>query len=197
MAVDIDLMFRIGNKEADVYNFVYKLGAPRLDELVHAESEEAIRNFIQTVKHTEILDLKSEMAKNLIADLQEKFQPYGVYFESVAITQIKLPEELQSAFSDKTKYEIMLQNQYKKHENEKLILENTENQKMTELQRDNFRKLEEAKAAKERALIVREENKINGQAEFEVAVVDADKQASVLKTKVEGQKAIAENRGIK
>lgn len=197
MAVDIDLMFRIGNKEADVYNFVYKLGAPRLDELVHAESEEAIRNFIQTVKHTEILDLKSEMAKNLIADLQEKFQPYGVYFESVAITQIKLPEELQSAFSDKTKYEIMLQNQYKKHENEKLILENTENQKMTELQRDNFRKLEEAKAAKERALIVREENKINGQAEFEVAVVDADKQASVLKTKVECQKAIAENRGIK
>ena len=46
MSIDISLTFRIGPGEKEYMIFVYELGPAKLDELLAAESEEAIRNFI-------------------------------------------------------------------------------------------------------------------------------------------------------
>ena len=193
----MNIIFKIGTTKKDLFAFVYKLGAHRLDELLRAESEEAIRTFIQSVKHTYVQDLKSEMANQLISDLNSKFNLFGVYFESVAITSINLPKALEDTFAQTTKYDIMLQNQAKKHENEKLVIENEENRKMSNLQRDNFRKLEKLRADKDRAQIEREQQRIFAQTEFEVDVVESEKNVSVLRTKLEGQKLVTENQAKK
>jgi len=64
-----------------VKTFVYKLGAARFDELLAAEVEENIRNFINSVWLNQIFDLKSDMALKMMDELNRKFAMYGVVFE--------------------------------------------------------------------------------------------------------------------
>jgi len=47
--VDIHFTFRLPTTENEVKIFVYKLGAARFDELLNAEVEEGIRNFVNSV----------------------------------------------------------------------------------------------------------------------------------------------------
>lgn len=54
-------------------NFVYKLGAARFDELLDAEIDENIRTFINGIWLSQIYDLKGEMAKKMIEELNHKF----------------------------------------------------------------------------------------------------------------------------
>ena len=140
------MTFRIGPDHDDCYKFIYELGPSKLDEMLAAESEEAIRNFVHSVKISRIQDIKGEIAEQLLQDLDVKFKEFGLHFENVQILQIKIPTVLQRALSETTAYDIKLQNQIKKHQNNMLILVNSENQKLTELQRKNIRKLEELKA---------------------------------------------------
>lgn len=47
--IDIHFTFRMPQSTQQVYQFVYHLGAGRFDELLAAEVEENIRNFINTI----------------------------------------------------------------------------------------------------------------------------------------------------
>jgi membrane protease subunit (stomatin/prohibitin family) len=91
------------------------LGATRLDELLAAESEEAIRNFVHSVRLSQVQDIKAEIAQTMLGDLNAKFNKFGVYFENVSIMYIKIPNILSSALSETTQYDINLQNQLKRH----------------------------------------------------------------------------------
>lgn len=193
VGVDISLTFRIGPGAEECKKFIYELGPAKLDQMLAAESEEAIRNFVHGVKISRIQDIKGEIASSLLSDLNKKFVEFGVFFENVQILQIKIPDQLQHALSDTTAYDIKLQNQIKRHQNNMLVLENGENQKLTELQRKNARKIEELKAKKDRALITREEQKVNAQSDYDVKITAAEQRASVLMTKVRGEKDIVEN----
>lgn len=110
VSIDISLTFKIGPGEEDCKSFVYQLGATRLDEMLAAESEEAIRNFVHTVRLRQIQDIKGEIAQTLLSDLNRKFNEFGVFFENVQIMSIKIPQELQDALSETTGYDIKLQN---------------------------------------------------------------------------------------
>ena len=193
VGVDISLTFRIGPGHDECMKFVYELGPAKLDEMLAAESEEAIRNFVHGVRLSQIQDIKGEIASTLLTDLNKKFSEFGVYFENVQILQIKIPDQLQQALSDTTAYDIKLQNQIKKHNNNMLVLENSENQKLTELQRKNMRKIEELKAKKNIAIMSRDEKKVNAMSDYEVRLTTAEQRASVLMTKMKGEKEIVEN----
>lgn len=65
------------------------MGASKLDELLVAESEEAIRNFVHSVKLSQVLDMKSEIAGTMLEDLNEKFNQFGVHFESASVIEIE------------------------------------------------------------------------------------------------------------
>jgi len=191
--VHITFNFRIGPNEKDCEKFIYTLGAAKLDELLIAESEEAIRNFVHSVKLSQVLDMKSEIAGTMLEDLNAKFNGFGVFFESASVIEIDIPKGLAEALSHTTKYDILLQNQQKKQENSMLIIENEGIKTMTDLQRENNKKLEALKASRDRAYIERQEHQINGQAAYDVAITTALQGSSVLKTKVEGEKNIVEN----
>ncbi len=61
-------------EEVEVKNFVYRLGAGRFDELLSAEIDESIRGFINGIWLSKVFDMKSEMAKKMMAELNEKFK---------------------------------------------------------------------------------------------------------------------------
>jgi len=191
--VDIAVNFRIGPSEEDCVNFIYKLGAVRLDELLSAETEEAIRNFVHSHEVRQVQDLKAELAETMLYDLNHKFSQFGVHFESVVIVNVFIPESLQKTLSDATKYDVMFENQKKKVENDKLKIVNDGNIQLTELSRDNYRKLQELKASRDRALIEREEQKTTIFGQRDVAITGSLEWASVLKTKVSGERAVAES----
>ena len=90
--VDIDINFRILDDEKNIKNFVYKLGAVRLGDILKMEIEEAIRNFLRGVKYEDALGLKSEMAKMMVEELNGKFKNYGVVVEYAIVASIKLPD---------------------------------------------------------------------------------------------------------
>jgi len=80
--------------EAQVMNFVYKLGAGRFDELLSAEVEENMRTFVNTIWLSQVFDLKSDMAESMMQELNLKFSQYGVAFEQCNVTNVHVNPQL-------------------------------------------------------------------------------------------------------
>lgn len=60
-------------QELEVKNFVYRLGAARFDELLYAEIDENIRTFINGIWLSQVFDLKGDMARTMLQELNHKF----------------------------------------------------------------------------------------------------------------------------
>lgn len=106
---------------------------------------------------------------------------------------IQIPPTLRADLAKTTSYDIQLQNQMKKHENDTLHLMNRENQQLIELQRNNARELERLDAIKKRALMKREEEKVNREGVSTVEITNAEEKVAQLITKCTANKSIAEN----
>ena len=65
--VDLSLAFRIGPDAEAARKFVYRLGAHRFDELLSAETEEAIRGLVYSVTHDKVNDLREEFAVGMLS----------------------------------------------------------------------------------------------------------------------------------
>jgi regulator of protease activity HflC (stomatin/prohibitin superfamily) len=116
VTVDISIQFHIGKEETreeDCERFVYYLGANKLEELLIQESEESIRNFIRSYRVNQIRDLKSEIAHEMINELNRRFNSFGVYVESVYVSNVIVPKDLREALQQATTYDAFLQNQVK------------------------------------------------------------------------------------
>ncbi len=61
------------------------------------ESEETIRTLIRSMKVSQIRDLKSEIAHEMLSELNRRFSTFGVYFESVSIPNVIVPKDLRIA----------------------------------------------------------------------------------------------------
>ncbi len=111
VSVDIGVTFRIGNedtREKDCQDFLYKLGANKLEELLTQECEETIRNYIRKIKVSKIRDIKSELTSTLKSDLDLRFNKYGVYFEQVNVINVIIPKDLRYALQQATTYDVLL-----------------------------------------------------------------------------------------
>lgn len=106
---------------------------------------------------------------------------------------IQIPIGLRNDLAETTSYDTKLQNQAKKNENDQLQVRNEESQKLIQLQRDNARELETLVAAKNRALIIRDEQRVTKESDAQVKMTNANEQISVLLNTVNGEKQVAEN----
>ncbi len=100
VSVDIGVTFHIGTEETrqeDCEKFLYMLGANKLEELLQQECEETIRNYIRLIKVSKIRDIKSELTSTLMADLNNRFNFYGVYIEKVNVMNVVIPRDLRYA----------------------------------------------------------------------------------------------------
>ena len=59
--------------------------------------------------------------------MNNRFNPLGVYFESVNIQNVIVPKDLRVALQATTAYDVHLQNQVKYQENTKIKINNEEN----------------------------------------------------------------------
>lgn len=191
--VNINLMSRIDEHEESIKKFIYKLGAARLDDILQVEIDEAVRNFVRSIQHDQVLDLKSEMASTMIAELNKKFRSFGIIFENASISSINLPSVFEEAFSETTKYDIKLQNQIKKNHNDRLMIENEQNQKLSELKKENMKKVQEIKGSRDRALLERDEQIVSTETLHDVQIIEAEEKADLLIIKAQNEKIIAES----
>ena len=122
--IDLFFSFRMPRDENKVKNFVYRLGASRFDELLYAEIDEGIRNFINGIWLSQVHDLKGEMAQQMIKDLNSKFDFFGVNFENCSVSNVYVNETLTKALEEKTKLKYLLSNHIKEYGNQKLSLQN-------------------------------------------------------------------------
>jgi len=159
--------------ESSVKNFVYKLGAGRFDELLSAEVEENVRNFIQETWLNSVLDVKSDMAKVQTDKLNEKFRMYGILFENPQVTKVNVNPQFSAALEQRTNIKYALQNHKKEQENLQLVLENEEAQLLTDQQRENERKMYELRQEITRAQTDKEQDEIQASTRKEQAIQHA------------------------
>lgn len=154
VSLDVGINFHIGRvqeaniagdlkrqQEEDIKKFFYNFGPNRLEELLQEECEEEIRTFLSHIKVGRVRDIKTELTTQMTADLQKKFEPYGVVIEQVNIMNVILPVDLRFALMQTTTFDVFLQKQVKQQENRLLQLNNAENKQLLRLKRDNIQQL--------------------------------------------------------
>lgn len=145
VSIDVGINFHIGRSEEtyheDAKKFFYNFGPNRLEELLQEECEEEIRDFLKKIKVSRVRDIKTELTTSMMAELQAKFNPYGVVIEQVNIMNVILPIDLRFALMQTTTFDVFLQKQVKQQENRMLIINNNENKQMLRLKRDNIQTL--------------------------------------------------------
>ncbi|KAF1320244.1 hypothetical protein FI667_g12626, partial [Globisporangium splendens] len=170
--IDISISFQIGPTEEDAVKFVYCLGAHRFDELLYSLTVEAIRGLVHSVRHDQVHDLREEFALGMKKDLNNKLQNYGVFIHNVKVTNVDLPPNLSATLEETTAFKTRMEEQEKNHENRLRILLNEETQKLTALQKENDRAIQDLLAEKTRAMIHREEMRTNAEAKSQVAIAE-------------------------
>ena len=125
--IDIHFTFRLPTEQNMVKKFVYQLGAGRFDEYLAAEVEESMRNFINTIWLSQVFDLKSDMANNMMSELNRTFDgKFGIRFEQCNVTNVTVNANLLASLQERTRLKFELKNHQKEHQNRKLTLENQE-----------------------------------------------------------------------
>jgi len=107
VTIDVAIIFRVMTEdEKCVYNFCYRLGPDKLDKMLRAFQEEAIRGMVRKRKYNEIYDLMDlDHDKQLDAtkrDLNDTFHDYGVHISSLAVTNVHLPHDFAETMAEET-----------------------------------------------------------------------------------------------
>lgn len=188
--IDISISFQIGPTEQDAIKFVYSLGAHRFDELLYSLTEEAIRGLVQSVRHDQVHDLREDFALDMKKDLNATLIEYGVFIHNVKVTNVELPAKLSQTLEETTAFKTRMEEQEKNHENRLRILLNEETQKLTALQKENDRDIQDLLAVKARTSIQRNEMRTVAEAKAEVQIAE---QMSVFDNKIKEVEGYKEN----
>lgn len=128
------------------------------------------------------------MASKMIKDLNQKFEYFGVVFENCNVTNVYVNQTLTQALEEKTKCKYMLANHIKEYGNQKLTLENSQNQELADMKRENDRKMQDLVSQIARARVEQDQLRMSATTAQEVAIVKAEEVGTVLITQVEGEK---------
>ncbi|TMW68521.1 hypothetical protein Poli38472_005989 [Pythium oligandrum] len=170
--IDISISFQIGPTEDDAVRFVYSLGAHRFDEMLYSLTEEAIRGLVQSVRHDQVHDLREDFAQGMKKDLNTKLSEYGVFIQNVKVTNVDLPQKLSRTLEETTAFKTKMEEQEKNHENRLRILVNEETQRLTALQKENDRAMQDLLAVKARTIIQRDEMRTVAEAKAQVQIAE-------------------------
>lgn len=93
--------------------------------------------FIRQIKVDQIRNAKSEYTSKMMAELNVRFNPFGIYIEKINVMNVIIPKDLRIALQQTTTYDVFLQNQVKFQENVRLRMMNEENMRLLTLKREN------------------------------------------------------------
>lgn len=170
--VDLTLTFRIGPDAEAARKFVYGLGAHRFDEMLTAETEEAIRGLVYSVTHDKVNDLREEFAVGMKSVLNNKIEKYGVQILFVKITDVVLPYQLQQRLQETTAFKTRMGETEKVHENRVHVLKDKAYLELEAIRKKNARQVQEIAAERQRYEIERRELELVALGEAKVQEVD-------------------------
>lgn len=191
--IDLSLNFQIGPDLEDAQKFVYTLGATRLDEMLGAETEEAIRALVNKVPVMKVLDLREEFTVAMKNGLNSTMNLYGVVINNVKITHVQLPASLEKTLQSRTSFETQMEEQQKKHVAQMQKMNDDARQTLEMIKKNNKRLTQDLRAECERALISRDEKLSAVQNAKHVKVVSANSEAEVREIKAKSKKSVSEN----
>jgi len=98
VTIDVALIFRVMvEDEKSLYNFAYRLGPDKLDKMLKAFQEEAMRGMVRKRKYNEVYDLMDvdhdRQLEGTKRDLNGHFNEYGIEITSLSVTNVHLPRE--------------------------------------------------------------------------------------------------------
>jgi len=98
VTIDVALIFRVMvEDEKSLYNFAYRLGPDKLDKMLSAFQEEAMRGMVRKRKYNEVYDLMDvdhdRQLEGTKRDLNNHFNEYGIEITSLSVTNVHLPRE--------------------------------------------------------------------------------------------------------
>lgn len=193
--VDVSLTFQVGPTFQDAKKFVYRLGAHRFDEMLSAETEEAIRALVNDVPVMKVHDLREEFAGDMRDNLNKTFSEYGIMIGAVKVTDVKLPKSLEDMLQKRTSYQTEIEQDAKKHDEATQKLRDQAANLLEEIKKTNKRKVQELNANIDRALVSRDEQVTNAKTEKGVAIVNAETRARVAVVEAESIKDVASKQG--
>jgi len=188
--VDLSLTFQIGPDEEAAKKFVYSLGAYRLDELLSAEAEEAIRGLVYSVTHDKVDDLREDFAQGMLSTLNSKINCYGVRIINVKITDVVLPQQLQDRLESTTAFKTRLGEEEKNHENRVHVLQDEATKGLETILKSNARKIQMLKAEQSRYSLERREMEEKARGEAKIQEMKATYMAVIEKKSVAGNETV-------
>jgi len=188
--IDLSLTFRIGPDIDAARNFVYRLGANRFDELLSAETEEAIRGLVYTETHDKINNLRDDFSVGMLTTLNAKCNAYGVQILNVRITDVMLPTDLQLRLERTSAFKAKMVEHEKKHANRVKVLEDEANKELEAIRKTNSRKIQEIVAERKRYEIERRELEEKARGEARVEEVKAMTEADILLKRAQGEEVV-------
>ena len=186
--VDVSFNFQIGPSEENVKKFVYSLGAARFQELLQAETEEAIRTLVFGIPVMSVRDLREEISQSMTSALNRSVNKYGVIIQNIRITDTKLPKELDRTLSQTTEFKSQIDALQKTHSAK--MQELTDNEKRENVKQEKHweREVQEIEAECAKAEINRQHALIQAQSKLEVSVTNARSEAHSKITVAAAQK---------
>lgn len=177
--VDLSLTFKIGPDIDAARNFVYRLGAGRLNDLLSSVTEESIRGLVYSVTHDKVNDLREDFALGMLSTLNQKTAQYGIQIMNVKITEVILPRELWQRLERTTAFKTKLDEQEKTHENKVKKVNDSHFTTIQTIEKENARAVQNIKAAQKRFEIQRRENEDKASGDARVKEVTAASNADV------------------
>lgn len=105
VALDVVVVFRCMDDDESIFNFSYKLSVNYLNEQLEAAITERIRILIRSKTHLEVYQIKgSANTSDMKNFLNGMFNPKGLEFLDIIITEVTLPEEIKQPLDMKAQF---------------------------------------------------------------------------------------------
>eukprot|EP00746_Dinoflagellata_sp_MGD_P074627 gnl/MRDRNA2_/MRDRNA2_30115_c0_seq1.p1 gnl/MRDRNA2_/MRDRNA2_30115_c0~~gnl/MRDRNA2_/MRDRNA2_30115_c0_seq1.p1 ORF type:complete len:457 (+),score=137.84 gnl/MRDRNA2_/MRDRNA2_30115_c0_seq1:79-1449(+) len=173
--IDVLIVFEI----VEPRNFVYKLGPEKLDGLMRAAQEEALRGLASSVTHDKVFELQGINTESIVEEMNEKFEQYGVFLHHFTVKNVRVPEDLMETIEKKTIF-ITQEKELRMQQDLNMLKMNNQNillkiEEEAEVEKQNA----EEEAVTSKARIEQEVAAIKSATSKEMARVLAEKEAMV------------------
>lgn len=183
--VNCAVTFQIGPTAADAERFVYTLGAVEFDKLLSALMDEAVRALVNRTPLLRVVDMKGELAGSITDELMTVLTQYGVVIRHVAITDVLLPEKVETLLMSRTSFETQIKQDAFVHASRMLDINNDAAIKLLEIDRHNWRAGEELRKQTEEAKVRHVELSTTNKMEKQLAIINSTTDAQVAQIRAE------------
>lgn len=171
ITVAIDVMIVLEITQAP--DFVYSIGPEKFDDLLRASQDEALRSMANETDVADIYDLHGRNTEAIVAEMNTKFEKYGVFIHHFTVKNVRIPQEMAQDFEEKTLFDARTTMKHMKQESDRLKLNNDEGKQKLREECDNARMAAEQQAQVVKVHAVKETSEVVAQTQKDIAELEA------------------------